>query len=160
MDAYQRLEDAIFEAGVAVEQLGPVDGVCFAIEEDEVVLRLGEEGEERFDELDEALQRVVEYGDEIGGDGRRRGAIVELTERLEELVARLPRAKRCASLCRQEREVDRLVARYGFTELDLDDSAAEGEVLRSLEDGNGALWLVTVAEGRVCYQPATLPDED
>ena len=70
--------DAILAAGVAVEQVGLADGVSFEIELDgSVSLVLGEDGEEQFDGVEDALERIEAYAEEFGGDGSPAGAIID-----------------------------------------------------------------------------------
>src|SRR5438034_1155443 len=98
-DVEDTLREAILAAGVGIEQIGVADGVGVRIDDEgQITLELGEEGEEDFDDKDEALDRINEYAEEYGGDGSRPGAVIELSERLDKLVAKRPRNDRARAL--------------------------------------------------------------
>src|SRR5215813_2984887 len=83
------LRAATLAAGVGVEQIGLADGVQVEVDEDgRITLHLGEDGDESFDDVDAARDRIDEYADDYGANGKRPGAIVELVRRLATLVER------------------------------------------------------------------------
>ncbi|MGI5862859.1 MAG: hypothetical protein ACOX6T_12480 [Myxococcales bacterium] len=162
MSEDERLQAAILTAGVGVEQVGLDDGVRFEVDEDEgtITLTLGAEGEETFDDIDEALERIEAYGEEYGGDGSRPGAIVEFVSKVNGLVAKVPPDEKFDELMGLYDRVEALAEKIGL-ESWRKVSGAQGEEVMADEhgdvgfyqDGNGVLWYVFVDEdGCVGYR--------
>ena len=162
MSQSERLNAAILEAGVGVEQIGLDDGVRLEIDEDEgtYTLTLGSEGEESFDDIEEALERIAAYGEEYGGDGTRPGAIVELVRKLNGLLSSVPVDERFDALATRFSRVEALARRLGLERWkkvsgarhDAEVTADEHGDVGFFEDGNGVLWYVFVEDGRVRYR--------
>lgn len=143
----QRLLEEALSTGVAVEQIGHADGVRL-VEDDEgelIGLRFGAEGEERFDDLEEAVARIRQYAEEYGADGSRPAAIIRFVKRLAQLVAHLPESERLSALVeRLDDEVEAIANRLGLEECAI---AADDVEIGFFEDENGVLWRVYFEDG-------------
>lgn len=153
------LTEAASAAGVTIEQIGLVDGIYFEIDEDDdtFTLTFGEQGDETFDDVDEAIARIEEYGEDVGGDGSKPGAIIVLVRKLNQLVARAPKMKKLEALWDREGKVRAIAIKLGFEWSRK--MIANGDVTIYAEDNqlgfytdhNDTVWVVTV-DGEVDYE--------
>jgi len=150
----------VLAAGVGVEQIGLADGVRFEVARGgRITLRLGEEGDETFEGVAEARERIGEYAEAYGVERVRPGAIVELVRRLAKLVAHVVPEYRADAFGRDLYEemltiADEIGLEYRHkigidgAETRADDDGDVGY----FEDGNDVVWHVFVDDGELGYE--------
>jgi hypothetical protein len=160
LDIEGEVRAAILAAGLGVEQIGLADGVQLEVDEDgQITMYFGEEGQQEFDDVDDARELIKEYADEYGATGSRPGAIVELVRRLGSLVERRAPERRAEAFGREHYGnmlsiADKLGLEYrhkvyvGDLEVQADDDGDVGY----FEDGNEVIWHVFVEDGDVRYE--------
>jgi hypothetical protein len=128
-------------------------------EDGQITVQLGEDGQQQFDDVDDARGRIEEYADEYGATDLRPGAIVELVRRLGDLVEHQAPERRAEAFGGEHYEkmlsiAEKLGLEYrhkvyaGDLEIQADD---DGDVAY-FEDGNEVLWHVFVEDGDVLYE--------
>jgi hypothetical protein len=143
----ERLGRRIVDLGLTLEQVGPDGAAEFEFgEEGEILVFLGDE-ERICENVDEAVETLEDWADELGADPARAGAIVEFVERLvERLEGVAPTARLQAFF---DQDLPPLLERYGLHEIDpdaFDPDVDDESVLCLIEDGNGACWVVFLDE--------------
>ena len=162
----EELERALREAGVSRAQLGG-DGVAFTIEDDEITLYLGDADEAVCSSVEKAVEHIQAHAEDAGADPDVTGAIVELAEWLQALVADEGSVYDAATAL-----MDQIVTEAEHLELihhrKLTVLAAAGHDMiiepvgtevAFFEDGNGLFWSLYVSEGdTIAHRELSLND--
>lgn len=166
MSTEEELEAAVRGAGVSRAQIGS-DGVSFSVDDEEITLYLGDAEEHVSESVEDAVERIEAHAEESEADPSTTGAITELADWLQEMVADEANiegaARDLAQEIAQEAQHLRLIAHdklhYRGPSGNSVEVTPEGDELAFFEDTNGLFWaLYARQDGGVAYRELTVDD--